>query len=494
MFGIRSARLARIAAAAAAAALVVTGASLALAQSDALATTNPATGASVTTVATDKADGDKIVAKDGVIKDVVTYDGLHVGTIYVLQTQLFDKTTGELVDWMAAKVFQPSESGGTVTVEIPVPADREGHELVVYQTIWAGADALVGKHLDEIEIRPGATPVVAENNPSNPDQTIKVTPPPPGSITVVTQECWGLTGTYVTNLIDVNTGNAIESTQGLNLSVQNIPTGRYWIAFSNDTIPLQNAPRYVLPSDTVWSVYDRSAYALWNHGGTVEFDYTAGTDVTFTLVCGYMDFSPVALDLSGNGRIDTSSVSAQPEGAAFDLLGTGSPVPSGWLAQGDGFLVRPNADGSVTSLKNLFGGSLGEGYAQLRTLDANRDGALSGTELSGLKVWVDSNGDHRAQAKEIKGLDMYGITSIGTQHAVKPVADHGNVVIEHGSATKSNGLNVVVGDAYFRLGVVTGDNFTAAAAARGVSQDRLAALPAAEQSAIAQAYATAARQ
>ncbi|MCI9886871.1 VaFE repeat-containing surface-anchored protein [Micrococcales bacterium 31B] len=127
---------------------------------DPIVVSNTTTGATVSTIATDKADGDKVVASGGVIQDVVHYTGLHVGTIYVLQTQLFDKTSGQLVNWTAAKIFAPSSPNGSETVTIPVPAGSEGHTFVVYQTIWAGADALVGKHLNTVKVRPGATPVV----------------------------------------------------------------------------------------------------------------------------------------------------------------------------------------------------------------------------------------------------------------------------------------------------------------------------------------------
>ncbi|MCI9889926.1 VaFE repeat-containing surface-anchored protein [Micrococcales bacterium 31B] len=701
---------------------------------------SPTSGATITTVATDKADGDKSVAKDGVIKDVVTYTGLHVGTVYVLQTQLFDKTTGMLVNWTAAKIFSPSSPDGTETVEIPVPAGAEGHTFVVYQTIWAGADALVGKHLDKVKVRPGATPVASETNPNEPQQTVTVPAPPAPTTCSISGLVWkdanrnqkldageevvpnlavdlrsvnGTTypgrllqssktdanGRYSFTIIDLkNCANAFVdfneqgvpagwnpfaggesvlkpdnvgdgwtnpytipaggSQENVNMGLQTPdPTkvctvsGTFWRDENQDgnisngetrvggaavsvflapyftlshtiatgvtdangfyqirvpdqycgkqvfvqaggtgavngwspfwggqsavnqsyagypfTVPKQttlgqnttdlNVGWRITPKSTVhvnvcssdfptgdvdielrnasggvvasghppiafnnlapgtYSIYYRewSANQYYRHyvissgdiawqgnhtsgdngywdGGTNQFTLNGG-DLKAIVLCGQW-YSPISLDLNGNGKIDTSNVADQPAGAAFDLLGTGSPVASGWLDGGDGFLVAPSADGSVTSIDNLFGGAVGQGYAKLATRDANGDGVLTVTELSGLKVWVDANGDHVAQPGELHLLREYGVTSISVRYVNAPVADSGNVVVEHSSAGTATGGSIVMGDAYFALGDLDAVNARAAAEVSALSAQHVAGLPADEQHAIAKAFGSA---
>ncbi|MCI9887580.1 VaFE repeat-containing surface-anchored protein [Micrococcales bacterium 31B] len=591
-------------------------------------TNNATTGASISTVATDNADGDKSVTAGGRIKDVVNYTGLHVGSVYVLHTQLFDKTTGQLVNWTGAKIFAPSASNGSETVTIPVPAGSEGHTFVVYQTIWAGADALVGKHLNKVNIRAGATPVVRDNNPDNLWETVVVpggnTGPTLPVCTVsgfvwkdsnnngimdageekvpgVQAALYGLTagqnnypGTalslpgqttdangyykftvpgelcgrvYVdfnqaqypagwtpfgygesdlktddlasgkTFAVDVMPGQNIERVDaglhqaggtvsgvgcspylaGLPVSLvdssfvavqkstfdaqgryvfKNVPAGTYSLRFG--TRFTWGQPSFSIQTggnvSQAQSFVAQTSQYWYNTGDTVRFTVTSNGDTTFNDICGVFE-SPLVLDLNGNGAIDTSAADDQTEGAAFDLFNTGEAVASGWTAGGDGFLVRPNADGTVTSGKNLFGGSLGEGFAQLAALDADHNGVVEARELDGLAVWVDANNDHVSQPGEIQPLAAHGIESLNVDYTNAPVANNGNVVIEHGTATTAAGGSVVVGDAYFQVtGALSAANQDAVAASSAASAQQLSTLPAAEQSAIAAAYASALAQ
>jgi hypothetical protein len=111
--------------------------------------------------------------------------------------------------------------------------------------------------------------------------------------------------------------------------------------------------------------------------------------------------SPLALDLDGDG-IHTTALGAT-EGS-FDLMNTGSPIRSGWLSPGDGFLaVDRNANGIIDSRVELFGGEVGEGFAQLAAFDSNRDGIVDArdTRFSELLVWQDLNSDHGHMAQDI---------------------------------------------------------------------------------------------
>lgn len=92
-----------------------------------------------------------------------------------------------------------------------------------------------------------------------------------------------------------------------------------------------------------------------------------------------------------------------------------------WLKKdgGDGFLVADfNGDGEINSAVELFGteGTNGEkyqnGYDKLAAMfDKNRDGQVSGAEMAGLQVWVDSNADGKVQDGELQSLQQHNITS-----------------------------------------------------------------------------------
>lgn len=65
----------------------------------------------------------------------------------------------------------------------------------------------------------------------------------------------------------------------------------------------------------------------------------------------------------------------------------------------------------------LFGdadGKYSSGYEKLAQLDVDGNGALSGAELQGLKVWQD-NGDAKVQAGEMKSLAEVGVDQISVQ-------------------------------------------------------------------------------
>ena len=165
----------------------------------------------------------------------------------------------------------------------------------------------------------------------------------------------------------------------------------------------------------------------------------------------YNIISPIALDLNGDG-VQTTALGATQ--GAFDLMANGAPVESGWLSGKDAFLARDlNGNGSIDDRSELFGGNVGDGFAQLATYDANSDGLVDADEIlsGGLLLWQDSNENHRTDAGELISLESQGIVSLNTAFVETPVYQHGNLLLEHGVANRADGSQVDMVDAYFQV-------------------------------------------
>ncbi|MEJ7138511.1 SdrD B-like domain-containing protein, partial [Amphibiibacter pelophylacis] len=203
--------------------------------------------------------------------------------------------------------------------------------------------------------------------------------------------------------------------------------------------------------------------------------------------------SPIALDLNNDGQINTAGLDAA--GHAFDLLGTGDKVHSGWLAKGDGFLViDTNHNGKIDSINEMFGGALGAGFGKLAKYDTNGDGYINvhDAEFGTFKVWVDTNGDRITDPGELKTLAEVGIVALKVSYEIDPSNDgHGNIVIEKSTAIMANGHEVLMGDVYFQvdMGTLSEANLAALAKSAAESEAHLATLTDAERAAIAQGQA-----
>ncbi|WCC79091.1 VaFE repeat-containing surface-anchored protein [Cutibacterium equinum] len=117
------------------------------------------------TTATDKADGDHMIAaQGGTVVDTVSYSGLVPGKKYTVSGELMDKATGKSTGVKASRTFTPAKATGTVSVEFTVPANVvAGKQLVAFEHV-----SLNGKA------------VVAHTDINDVNQTVKVgTPPPP---------------------------------------------------------------------------------------------------------------------------------------------------------------------------------------------------------------------------------------------------------------------------------------------------------------------------
>lgn len=124
--------------------------------------------------------------------------------------------------------------------------------------------------------------------------------------------------------------------------------------------------------------------------------------------------TPIVLDVDGVG-LDRLQASHR---VAFDLDGTGRPLRWRWLAPNAGILVwDPLRKGRITSGRQLFGSAswwlfFADGYQALDALDDDRDGKLTGRELSGLAVWFDGDGDGVAAAGEVTPIERLGIGEV----------------------------------------------------------------------------------
>ena len=174
----------------------------------------------------------------------------------------------------------------------------------------------------------------------------------------------------------------------------------------------------VTVDEVVDKYYDRTHY----YNRTVV-DVYAQNVVEVWQVNGFRFYSPIILDLDGDGKIEASDGFYQAHDtfsdkvAMFDFFGNGFPVLTEWVGANDGLLCRPTKDGKVTGAQ-LFGTANGmaNGYEEMASLDADNSGALEGAELQGLYVWTDLNGNAIADKGELKSLEELGITSIKVTH------------------------------------------------------------------------------
>jgi hypothetical protein len=145
--------------------------------------------------------------------------------------------------------------------------------------------------------------------------------------------------------------------------------------------------------------------------------------------------SPIVLDLNGDG-VKTTKIGS---GATFDLNATGQASQVGWVSASDGLLVRDlNNDGAINDGKELFGTSTvlsdgttaADGFLALAELDSNQDGKIDSSDsaFTSLGVWVDSNGDGKSGAAELKSLADAGVASISLDTKSTTTVDNGNVI------------------------------------------------------------------
>jgi len=189
--------------------------------------------------------------------------------------------------------------------------------------------------------------------------------------------------------------------------------------------------------------------------------------------------SPLVLDINGDGAINLVSLGNST--VNFDFWSDGFAERTGWVAPGDGFLVRDlDNDGAIEGVAEMFGSNypLGyllsgdwptfrdeeNGFAKLELLDSNGDGIISAldTAWSTLKIWQDVNQDGISQPEELKTLGALNIASIDVAGAeldswygVLGGGFHrkieGNTISHTSSFTLGDGTSREIVDAWFVL-------------------------------------------
>jgi len=127
--------------------------------------------------------------------------------------------------------------------------------------------------------------------------------------------------------------------------------------------------------------------------GSTETSYGGGIVTSTT---SYKAFaigwsSPIVLDLNGDGKLDASGGKWMPhEGfakgakvAMFDINGDGFEDIVEWVSPNDGILLMPGETANLNG-NSLFGDNSGykDGYEKLASFDTNKDGKLTGDELT----------------------------------------------------------------------------------------------------------------
>ena len=202
-----------------------------------------------------------------------------------------------------------------------------------------------------------------------------------------------------------------------------------------------------------WSTDQLGALTTSQHAALTEVQLNAMTTDQLAAAS-----TPLILDL-GNDGIHTTSID---RGVTFDLLNTGTRVPTGWVGANDGLLVRDlNANGSIDSGAELFGSSTvlpdgsiaSDGFQALSALDSDGNGVIDGFDraFGELLVWQDSDQDGVSQEGELFSLDELSIKSISLGFTPVSQDDAGNWIgLESSYQTTDEETHKLV-DVWFKL-------------------------------------------
>ena len=160
-------------------------------------------------------------------------------------------------------------------------------------------------------------------------------------------------------------------------------------------------------------------------------------------VAGTTSVDPIVLDLDHNGFAFTT----QENGVQFDINHDGVKDHVAWTNGHDGMLALDiNGNGKIDSGSELFtpnfaGGNFADGLAALASLDSNQDGVIDSKDqaFAKLSVWQDANHNGITDAGELLSLTSLGITGIDLAATAGTGAIDGQSIAANGTFTYADG-------------------------------------------------------
>jgi hypothetical protein len=155
----------------------------------------------------------------------------------------------------------------------------------------------------------------------------------------------------------------------------------------------------------------------------------------------------------------------------FDLLNNGHIEQTGWIAEGEGLLMRATSShpilenggqlfGQGTTLAN--GEKAVNGYQALAALDTNSDGVINNqdTAFNELGVWVDMANVNGVATGQFETLGQLGINQLNLNPEVSTQTNNGNLVGLISSFQTTSGATHVMADVWFSARVIPGSQAT----------------------------------
>ena len=207
--------------------------------------------------------------------------------------------------------------------------------------------------------------------------------------------------------------------------------------------------------------YERIEIAVENTTTQIRADADGGELITsrrvFSIYYEQLEITfgkedPLVLDLNKNGLFDTTT---PEDGHLFDLGGTGEPVQTATVTNGDALLALDrNENGLVDDVTELFGdqnGAAGD-FAELALLDANNDNRVDRNDplFDRLLAFEDQNRNGRSEKNELRSLAEVGIEAFRLNAEAADGISNGNHVVADSVFERTDGTTGRLGELLFQ--------------------------------------------